>query len=80
VLYLEENTKRAAGLTMAVKFLPEELAVLKHKLMSRIHDGAIAMRAIANGPTDRNEMIMPLRIFYESLLSFSEPDCLSFLQ
>jgi len=31
VLYLEENTKKAAGLSMAMKFLPEERAVFKHK-------------------------------------------------
>jgi len=52
-------------LTMAVKFLSEERAMLEHKLMTRIHGGAIAMRARANGRTDRNKMILPMRIFYE---------------
>ena len=37
--------------------------------MSRIHDGDIAMRAGAKGRTDRNKMIMAMRIIYESLLS-----------
>jgi len=50
---------------MAVKFLSEERAMLEHKLMTRIHGGAIAMRARANGRTDRNKMILPMRIFYE---------------
>jgi len=31
---------------MTVKCLPEERAVLKHKLMSRIDDGAIAMKEL----------------------------------
>ena len=60
VLYLEENTKRAAGLSLAVQFLPEKPAVAKHKLKSRIHEGAIAIRATANERTDRNKVIMSM--------------------